>query len=121
MDDLEKQNDELQRQLEQEHETVQVLKDENMAILLELHTRNEQLDTIKSENKQLIDRWLAFKDKEAERMNLDLQRATTTEMVGMRRKETIRLDVAPLQTEEEEVMAMPSKMVSKIARNKRGG
>lgn len=48
---------------------VENVQDENVTLNLQLNIAEEQQKKLKKENKELVDRWLALKEKEADRMN----------------------------------------------------
>ena len=47
--------------------------DETISINLQLNMAEKRAEVLKAENKELIDRWMAEKGREAEKMNMTLQ------------------------------------------------
>lgn len=48
---------------------VENVQDENVTLTLQLNVAEEEVERLKKENKDLVDRWMAKKDEEARRMN----------------------------------------------------
>ncbi|KPI38624.1 Autophagy protein 16 [Cyphellophora attinorum] len=48
---------------------VENVQDENVTLTLQLNLAEQQQEKLKKENKELVDRWMAKKGKEADRMN----------------------------------------------------